>query len=144
MVLSILVILFLMWYFTGGFVTSAAKKDIFSMEPHQIIMESQNWALSVPQNKERAPYLIYKGKDDPGTIATVTGVAYYPVETGAAKQKNLSGNSQVEESAVLDHHFLLGEKRWYLPVGLASMEFEKSSLTIMWKSKAKMHSEPIL
>lgn len=40
MVLSILVILFLMWYFTRGVVTSAAKKDIFSMEPHRIIMES--------------------------------------------------------------------------------------------------------
>lgn len=138
MILSILVILFLMCFFTGGFVTTAGKKDIFSMEPHRILAESENWALSVPKNEERAPYFLYKGKADAGRTITITGIYPYQAEAGKSA---VSENNAVEEIAVLDRHFLAGEKRWYLSVDSESINWEKTDLTLMWKSQNKTHSE---
>jgi len=132
MLLVMLLILFIYFFTSGFFNINSTYADVFSISSSQVIAESDNWKICVPDKEGLTPYFTFKENKE-----------FYPHVTGFIYSKN---NSEIKKEtlnqyAFYDKHFYIGEKRWYLK-GCPD-HIDKLSFKITWEDASKIKSEMV-
>lgn len=151
MLLSILLIVTLIGFFSGSFNTNCTKTDIISLTPRHIASEGEHWALCSREKKnpiygsvlfQATPYLIYQGssKYSPGKKVDVRGLYTYHKQINNGKETSFN-LSFMDDQLVMNRHFVIGEKRWFYRTDLTDEVIDKAFVKVTWKEAGKSRHE---